>query len=278
MSKPRALRKTALPRIVDALRTWAALYLARQAKPLHRLARDATLPAPLAWAALRGEGIVRLRFCHCFEDLGFSWQDGEKLMQLWPRLGCHTGLVFDLLARAGVFSALSTQFRLPEPTPELAWQLYCGIVDALEREGQKSLLALITDDYWLHHWRIQFPEEAGAPATPSAAVLRQRLHKALQTRHKLPVELREHFTAEESQARFRLRYRLCPPGSEKGAWIELPEHTGTRLKPIKLTAYQQALAQADHQGLQAPLGRNGHDEFPNDIPGTHPTGLVYKLV
>ena len=240
MSTPHTARKTALPRIVGGLRVYAASYLSRQAKPLHRLARDAALPTPLAWAALRGEGIVRLRFCRCFEQLGFSWQDGEQLMQLWPRLGCHTGLVFDLLARAGVFVALSTQFKLPEPSPDLAWQLYCGIVDTLERENQTALLALITDDYWLHHWRIQFPQDAGA-ATPSATVLRQRLHKTLQARHKLPVELREQFSADNDQARFHLRYRLCPPGQDKGPWIDLPEHTGTRLKPIKLAAYQLAL-------------------------------------
>jgi len=240
--KPGNLRKTSLPRIVDALRVYAATYLAQQAKPLHRLSRDAALPSPLAWAALRGEGIVRLRFCHCFEQLGFSWQDGEQLMQLWPRLGCHHGLVFDLLARAGVFSALSTQFKLPEPSPELAWQLYCGIVDALDRENEKALLAQITDDYWLHHWRIQFPQEAAVSATPTATTLRQQLHKALQTRHKLPVELRENFTADAAHARFRLRYRMCPPGADKGGWIDLPEHCGTRLKPLKLAAYQAALA------------------------------------
>ncbi|MDP2835213.1 MAG: hypothetical protein Q8Q28_18320, partial [Pseudomonadota bacterium] len=240
-------RKTALPRIVAGLRLYAAGYLASQARPLHRLAREVALPTPLAWAALRGEGLIRLRFCHCFENLGFSWQDGERLMQLWPRLGCHSGLVFDLLARAGVFSALSTQFKLPEPSPELAWQLYCGIVDALDRDAKTDLLALITDDFWLHHWRIQFPEEAGTPATPSLTVLRQRLQKALQTRHKLPVDLRERFSSEAAEARFHLRYRLCPPGPDKGPWIELPEHTGTRLKPLKLAAYQKALetAQSD---------------------------------
>ena len=241
--RPGTTRKTALPRIVDGLRVYASTYLARQAKPLHRLSRDNTLPAPLAWAALRGEGLVRLRFCRCFEQLGFSWQDGERLMQLWPRLGCHTGLVFDLLARAGVFAALSTQFKLPQPSPELAWQLYCGIVDALEREDQPAVLALITDDWWLHHWRIQFPEEAGAPAAPSATTLRQRLHKALQARHKRPVDLREQFSTEDAVARFRLRYRLCPPGQDKGPWVELAEHTGTRLKPLKLTAYLAALAE-----------------------------------
>ena len=162
-------------------------------------------------------------------------------MKLWPRLGCHHGLVFDLLSRAGVFRALSTQFKLPEPSPDLAWQLYCGIVDALERENQSAVLALITDDFWLHHWRIQFPQDAGAPATPSATVLRQHLHKSLQRRHKLPVELREQFSTQHALAKFNLRYRLCPPGQDKGPWIDLPEHTGTRLKPLKLAAYQFAL-------------------------------------
>ncbi len=94
----------------------------------------------------------------------------------------------------------------------------------------------------MHHWRIQFPQEAAVPATPTATALRQRLHKALQTRHKLPVELREQFTTEDAEARFRLSYRMCPPGADKGVWIELPEHSGTRLKPIKLAAYQAALA------------------------------------
>ena len=56
----------------------------------------------------------------------------------------------------------------------------------------------------MHHWRIQFPQEAAVPATPTATALRQRLHKALQTRHKLPVELREQFTTEDAEARFRL--------------------------------------------------------------------------
>lgn len=241
MPTPRHLRKTSLPRIVDALRVYTASYLTLQSKPLHRLSRDAALPAPLAWAALRGEGLIRLRFCRCFEQLGFSWQDGQQLMQLWSRLGCHTGLVFDLLARAGVFSALSTQFKLPEPSPELAWQLYCGIIDALDREAQHALLDLITDDWWLHHFRIQYPEVSSADDRPSATVLRQRLHKLLQTHHKLPVELREQFATEGQQALFRLRYRLCPPGEAKGPWIELPEHTGTRLKPLKLQGYQAAL-------------------------------------
>lgn len=236
-------RKTALPRIVGGLRVYAAGYLAQQAKPLHRLAREAALPAPLAWAALRGEGVVRLRFCRYFEQLGFEWQDGERLMQLWHSIGHNPGLVFDLLARAGVFVALSSQFKLPDPTPELAWQLYCGLVDALERDGPAALLQAITDDWWLHHWRIQFPTEAATPERPSATLLRQRLHKRLQTRHQLPVELREQFSVEGNEARFRLRYRLCPPQAEKGPWIEGTEFLGPRLKPLKLAAYQQALTE-----------------------------------
>lgn len=66
---------------------------------------------------------------------------------------------------------------------------------------------------------------------PTATTLRQQLHKALQTRYKLPVELRENFTAADTaQARFRLRYRTCRSGADKGVWIELPEHCSTRLK------------------------------------------------
>lgn len=244
MPSDASTRKTSLPRIVEGLRRYASLYLASQAKPLHRLGRDAVLPAPLAWAALRGEGVVRLRFCRYFEQLGFSWQDGEQLLVLWQSIGCNTGLVFDLLARAGVFAALSTQFKLPEPQPALAWQLYCGVVDALEREGACELLQLITDDWWLHHWRMQFPCQAPAAQRPSVTVLRQRLHKQLQTQHQMPVELREHFSVEGATARFRLRYRLCPPLADKGPWIEGPEHLGTRLKPLKLAAYEAALATA----------------------------------
>lgn len=236
-----ATRKTSLVRIVEGLRIYAAGYLASQAKPLRRLSREAALPAPLAWAALRGEGVVRLRFCRYFEQQGLHWQDAESLLQLWHSIGYNPRLVFDLLAQAGVFAALSSQFKLPDPTPELAWQLYCGVVDALDRDGSGPLLQAITDDWWLHHWRIQFPTEASQPARPGSAALRQQLHKLLQTRYQLPVELREQFCSEGDQARFRLRYRLCPPQAEKGPWIEGQEFTGPRLKPLKLAAYQQAL-------------------------------------
>jgi len=65
----------------------------------------------------------------------------------------------------------------------------------------EDLLQRIADDWWLHHWRGQFPEEAGALAIPSVATLRQRLYKALQTRHRLPIELREKFEADLGLAR-----------------------------------------------------------------------------
>lgn len=71
----------------------------------------------------------------------------------------------------------------------------------------------------------------------------------------MPVELREQFNADDAQARFRLRYRLCPPGQDKGPWIELPEHIGTRLKPLKLAAYQLAL----REGVQHPEGERKID-------------------
>lgn len=239
---PAKRQRISFSRIVGALRVYAAEFLRLQARPLHRLASEAELPPPLAWAALRGEGIVRLRFCRHFETQGLSYESGEQLLALWPRLGHNPGLVFELLARAGVFAALSTQFRLPEPTPALAWQLYCGMIDNIERAGHDDLLELLTDRYWRHHFLNQFPANASPSAAPSIAAQRQRLHKALQKHYGLPVEIREHFDTGPAGAVFRVRWRTCPPGREKAEWTDGDTWRGPRLKPVKRQAYEAALA------------------------------------
>lgn len=205
---PPRIRQVPLRQIVNELARYGQHYISRQHKPLRRLAEDTPLPASLGWGALRGEGIIRLRFCHCFESLGFTWTESEKLLDLWEKIGCHRGLVFDLLAQAGIFAALSSQCHIAQPTPELAWSLYCGLADSLEREDQAALLTRLTDDLWLHHYRRMFPDAPASEKSPSLITLRQRALKALQKHYKLPVELKESFTTDSGLAGFSLRYRL----------------------------------------------------------------------
>lgn len=211
-------------------------------------AREAEgLPAPFELAWLRGEATLRLRFFDLFEGR-FGLDDPARLLALWQEFVLKRGHIADLVRRIGLPRALASQGALPEVDDEVAYRLYCGLLDDLARNGEAYHLALATDDFFRHLFMQQFPRfTRDSDPAKDANALRLKAEVQLAKHLGLPVEIRESFTESPEGARFRLRYK--PRGD---AWQDLPEHAGPRLRPLRLTAYQALLATLDGGQLPPP--------------------------
>lgn len=193
-------------------------------------------PPPLALSILRGEAILRLRFIAYFETVGLGLDEPARLWALWNNLVLDRGRILDLVNRIGLIAAVSTQVQLPKQDEELAYQMYCGLLNDLERNEEYRLLEIASDYFFRHAFFSLFPNKV--PETKlkmNAESLRSSVMSRLSKKLKRPFELKESFRQAEDAVEFRLRLKL------DGQWNELPVSHGKRLKPTRLDAYQQLL-------------------------------------
>ena len=205
---------------------------------------DAPLPTPLQILAWEGEAHARLRFKALFAEYQFFDED-KSLISLWHSIAVKEGLLFDLLGKAGLYSALSTECKLPIPTPAVSVQLYFALLgtlyDSKNSKLNQHLLGLITDAFWKYHFCQLYPSKPYTAQKINLTVLRQRLQKTLQIHNSLPIEIREKFNTTPEQATFALRWRTIQREGY-GQWHDEPILTGTKLKPLKRQAYEDAIA------------------------------------
>jgi hypothetical protein len=223
--------------IAFQLRKYLDAEIGHLERPLKRR-QDHSLPPAFEVAFLRGEAILRLRFFLTFETLGLGLEQPDLLLDLWAKLVLDRRRIVELAHRAGLVAALATQASLPEATDEHVFQLYCGLLDDLERRQDARLLELATGAFFRHHFRELFPRYAGAkPAVrKDRETLRFQAQTRLSKRHKQPVEIKESFQQEEHEVRFRLRVKIGD-----GEWQDQPEVTAGRLKGARMAAYKRLL-------------------------------------
>ncbi len=150
------------------------------------------------------------------------WQDGTELTYLCERIG---------LARLA-----SQQAAIPVPDWPIQRALYAGFVFALAQGGQDHLLQLATDKVFDLALARLYPASSEAQQRTTIATSRQRAQLHLQKALAQPIKLRERFSVEKDIAHMVLRV-----ATTKGEWQDLLQCTGTRLKPLKLQAYQSVL-------------------------------------
>ncbi len=207
---------------------------------------DGKLPWLLQAAALRGEAIMRVRFFDWCEAVNMGLTQSGHQQKLWQTLMVERGKVADLVRRIGLIKAMANQTAMPEVDDELAYQLYCGMLDDLARQQNMQLLEIATDQLWLHYFRQLFPDtavQASPPDDPEALRLRAEIMLAKLTRQ--TVAIKESFTQSETAATFHLRIKL------DGKWQDQPTITATRLKPARLQAWQALITQLETGKLDA---------------------------
>lgn len=150
------------------------------------------------------------------------WQDGTELTYLCERIG---------LARLA-----SQQAAIPVPDWPIQRSLYAGFVFALAQGGHSDLLKLATDKVFELALARLYPATSETRQRTTIATSRQRAQLHLQKALTQPVKLRESFSVQEGIAHMALRMATA-----KGEWQDLLQCTGTRLKPLKLQAYQAVM-------------------------------------
>lgn len=201
---------------------------------------DGSLPWLLQVAALRGEALLRLRFFDWCEAMDMGLTESRHQQTLWQALLVERGKVADLVRRMGLVKAVANQTALPDVNDELAYQLYCGLVDDLARQQNQHLLEIATDQLWLHYFRQLFPDTPVQHAPPDDPVaLRARAEVLLTRRTGQRAQIKESFTQSADSVCLHLRIKL------DGRWHNLPTVTASRLKPARLQAWQALLGQLE---------------------------------
>lgn len=221
-----------LPQWIDILSVhvsgWAL------ARPLKARTAE-TLPPPFLLMALRGEGILRTRFCDWADDSPLD-SSPDQLLRLWTALWEEGAEIQLLCERIGLSRLAGEQAAIPVPTWAVQRSLYACFLAGLANEQRHDLLLLATDKLFSLALARQFPAGAATPERITLTTLRQRAHTHIQKALALPIKLRERFATEENAAHFTLRVAV-----NKGEWQDLLDCRGTRLKPIKRQGYQAAL-------------------------------------
>ncbi|MDP4029543.1 MAG: hypothetical protein Q8P42_11350 [Gallionella sp.] len=203
-----------------------------------------SLPPPLLLLALRGEGVLRTRFCDWADDSPLAMMP-DQVLALWASLWDDGAEIRHLCERIGLARLASEHAAIPVPTWLVQRSLYACFIANLADEDRQDLLLLATDRIFAMALARQFPHLAAAPERVTLSTLQQRAHTHIQKSIGMPVKLRERFTTDEIEAHFALRASV-----NKGCWQELFECHGTRLNPLKREAYQ-AVAEMDAESLRA---------------------------
>ena len=221
--------------VVDQLGRYVVAHVRQSRTPLRRV-REANMPPALALACLRGEAILNLRFFSWCEALKLGADDPARAWALHQKLIADRGRILDLVNRIGLAEAMATQTALPAADGELAYRLYCGLLDDLERGDHFRLLEIATDFFFRHGFLGLFPSQPVIRAhKQDAETLRTTALSKLRRRFRQPVELRERFQQHDEGVVFTLRFKL------HGRWYRLSEHMGKRVKPARIAAYKTLL-------------------------------------
>jgi len=232
-----------LPQWTDTLASHVAAW---SSTPQLKARKADSLPAPLRLMALQGEGLLLTRFCLWAESTPLATSPGQVLA-LWSSLWDEGVELLHLCESIGLARAASQQVNIPVPDWPVQRSLYAAFVLSLADEAREDLLQLATDKVFALALARQFPAYSTIPERITLATLQQRAHTHIQKALALPVKLREHFTTEPDAAHFTLRVAV-----NKGGWQDLLDCHGTRLKPLKMQAYQAAL-EMDAETVRAKL-------------------------
>lgn len=232
ISSRNSLKALAFP-IQKFLSGWGA-----QTKPGHALGPGSALPSPYELAALRGEAVLRERFFKHFMGKLPVTLDADQQIGLWQDLVEDGGHVTAWVQRLGIAKALRREAVLPVDAAKESRKLYCLLLDTLASQAAE-LLPWAVEGYFWHVWRAQFPETPTAEKskTTQAAVLRERLMRALRKQCQDSVELKESFRENEEGVSFALLIKR----ESVGRWEELVQLERPRLKTARLAAYDAAL-------------------------------------
>lgn len=249
--------------IVDQLQGYVALNIKQPRKPLARAAALKSLPPALKLSFLRGDALLTTRFFSWCEEIGFGLTAPDQALSLHEKLIGNRGKIADLVNRIGLFRAIATQATLPQMDAELAYKIYCGLLDDLHQTEHFRLFELATARFFEFSFRGLFPHRSATEKTGTdLSALRQRAESKLRKAFNQPFEFKESFTAENDQVSFHLRIKL------KNRWHHLPSHQGSRLKPTRLAAYEALIQLATSGELENLLGQT--PPYPLDCHARRP--------
>lgn len=215
------------------------------------------LPVPFQVAALRGEGILRLRFFDFLEKTGIT--NPQRQLDLWLVLVVDRGRIIDLIQRVGLLDLVARQntalkdLQARSDFAEIAFLLYCGLLDDFSRQQKKNLLSLACEKFFEHHFLGLYPAKPVPPKKLTAVQLRQRVLAKLQKYWGFNVKLKESFSTDDDSVDFALRMQ-----ANGMAWLELLRISGKRLKATRNTAYRKLL-QEIKEGRHRPPEKNSED-------------------
>lgn len=238
----------AMRHIIQSLNAYAQTFASDNKKILRNFSDQPYLPEPLQELAWLGEAQARIRFTKVIKPLvnpSSQLEPMQSVLKCWDVL-LSEGVIFDMLAHSGIFRAIATQARIPEPSPKQALLIYFALIAELSAKrtvgpsNEHNLLGLITDTFWRYRLSVLFPKDGVVEKRTSLQTLKQRLQHSLQKELSLVVELRESFDTTTDSASVTIRYRTLQAG-KKGEWYSFEPVTATRLKPAKIQAYKNAL-------------------------------------
>ncbi|MEN9671414.1 MAG: hypothetical protein RL018_1691 [Pseudomonadota bacterium] len=210
--------------------------------PLADTHGQAALPAPYELAALRGEGILRLRFFSAFMDKVPVTLDADQQIAAWQALVEDGGHITAWVERLGVAKALRREAQIGAHANAQSRKLYAVLLDALQTQAPE-LLPWAVEGYFWHCWRQQFPSTAAGEDNNSndTDVLRARLVRNLRKLHSNRVEIKESFTQSEEAVDFSVLWRK----DQANPWQTLHHVNRPRLKTARLAAYAEAMRKSE---------------------------------
>lgn len=193
------------------------------------------LPPLYQVMAYQGEAILLDRFFGVIrQKIGINTSHQEYL-KFWEHSTQNHGFILDFISRSEWLRVLQIS---PDSviTNAQAKTLYC-IFLAVVAERSPDKLSLVCDDFFIHLYQQQFPENAHEAKDTSTDQLRHKLTYKLRRLKNLPCEVKESFVQTEHNVTFSLRYR----DSKKDTWCTLITLERPRLKTARLAAYEALL-------------------------------------
>jgi hypothetical protein len=175
----------------------------------------------------RGEALLVEAFFNFMEAANVA--DPSRQLELWDTLISKGGYILDLAQRIGLMNCFTT---LPTKKPEqAAYVAWCIFLDSLRRENDTNLKNIATKSLFKHYFIGLYPEK-NIKKKENLLTLRRRLEGKLRRHWGLNMELKESFTTENDSCEFSIRIKPYEEPQQT-----LITHTGTRLKPTKIEAY-----------------------------------------
>lgn len=229
-------------------------------------AKEGALPPILQVQLQRGEALLVESFYGFLDQIGQV--DPALQLKAWDQIIVSGQHLMDLAQRTG----LNQWFSHPlDPCPEkAAYKSWCLLLFQLAQDRRSPAWKAATETLYRHYFAGLFPSK---PVVKPAGIeqLKSQAARLLRKRWGQGVELKESFKEEAEQVVFTLRCK-----AQDHAWQNLVTLKGPRLKPTRMEAYQQLIAQlesgADPSAQATPLTPiapkrkhvwwyQGHDRF-----------------